>query len=154
MNYWVVVAFIIIASIFRSSSGKGAKNAPKTGGGSGMDANERQELERHIREIMRQQPDAGRVATAPSLPSAGKMLNKPVAEQKQNKNRSNDVRQQSFQQGRDLDRKQAKPVNSSINDGDLTKQSSELSSESIMSDFSIEKAVIYSEILEPKFKQY
>ncbi len=154
MSYWIVVAFIILASILRSSSGKGAKSAPQKGGGSGMDAEERQEIERRIREILGPQPGAGRVATSPSSPTASTASNKSVADRMQNSRRNIDTRQQSSKQRRELERKSAKTKKSAILDGDLTNQNVDFNSESIMSDFSIEKAVIYSEILEPKFKQY
>lgn len=148
MDTLLFIAIVGIASIikiFRAAAQKEEKptNAPTP--------QEREDIERRIREILGQpsvqiaptqtattsKPSKSRVVTAQSGQAKHKSS---VTYKATTTNKTDSFKAEQPQQAANTSTTSPSPAKSEI--------------EGIMEDFSLERAVIYSEILEPKFKEY
>lgn len=124
--------FIIIFGVVVSIGQKSQKKAPSEGEVAADELDPHQDLERRIRELLQEEKSVTKPTTSVSKPVTTK-----TAEQ------AKDGRTQSRIVTKNTTTEQER---------EQPKESEEL--DQIVNDFSIEKAVIYAEILKPKYEEY
>ena len=124
--------FIIIFGVVVSIGQKSQKKAPSEGEVAADELDPHQDLERRIRELLQEEKSVTKPAASVSKPVTTK-----TAEQ------AKDGRAQSRIVTKNTTTEQER---------EQPKESEEL--DQIVNDFSIEKAVIYAEILKPKYEEY
>ncbi|MBO7343560.1 MAG: hypothetical protein J6U45_05965 [Alistipes sp.] len=136
--FWVfILIFGIIVSIGQKAS---KKQTAEDEEGEPMPMSE-QEMERRIREILEGKPSPQKPAPQPvASSSATPSINKKSKPQKQHKPSAQTTAKTAKQPKKDDPIKQTE-----IKSGEIGR---------IVEDFTIEKAVIYSEIMNPKYKEY
>ncbi|MBQ7787134.1 MAG: hypothetical protein IJ378_03090 [Alistipes sp.] len=166
-NFWI---FIVIIGAVISLAQKGQKQAPAESDDT-TQPNPQQEWERRIREIMNEQkgstPPLGREATTPTQRPQTSHLPRPTVTPTPKAVRTNNSgervatlattpkmrmyapKQESF----NTPTNNHKPTTSESNKMlDAKEEGSNI--DAILDDFSMEKAVIYAEILKPKYEEY
>ena len=136
--FWVfILIFGIIVSIGQKAS---KKQTAEDEEGEPMPMSE-QEMERRIRELLEGKPSPQKPAPQPvASSSATPPISKKSKPQKQNKPSAQTTAKTAKQPKKDDPIKQTE-----IKSGEIGR---------IVEDFTIEKAVIYSEIMNPKYKEY
>ena len=124
--------FIIIFGVVVSIGQKSQKKAPSEGEVAADELDPHQDLERRIRELLQEEKGATKPAASVAKPVTTK-----TAEQ--------------VKDGRTQSRIVTKNTTTE-QEREQPKESEEL--DQIVNDFSIEKAVIYAEILKPKYEEY
>ena len=116
---------------------------------------EKQDIERKIREILGDTTTEKRVATTPAQPTPQMQRNSaPKAYTASQAPKTRKTQSPSILPA-SPSKKQGRAINETQNRDNNSRPSTERSEiEAIIDDFTMEKAVIYAEILEPKFKQY
>lgn len=139
--FWVfILAFGIIVSIGQKAS---KKQAAADEEGEPMPMSE-QEMERRIRELLEGKQSPSKPIPQPTTIAPRTQASKPHAPQKQNLAASRNITTTT------------KQVSSIKHKAEPIKQTEIKESEigQIVEDFTIEKAIIYSEIMNPKYKEY
>jgi hypothetical protein len=124
--------FIIIFGVVVSIGQKSQKKAPSEGEVAADELDPHQDLERRIRELLQEEKSA----TKPAASVAKPVTTKTAEQAKDGRTQSRIVTKNTT-----TEQKREQP-----------KESEEL--DQIVNDFSIEKAVIYAEILKPKYEEY
>jgi hypothetical protein len=124
--------FIIIFGVVVSIGQKSQKKAPSEGEVAADELDPHQDLERRIRELLQEEKSVTKPAASVAKPVTTK-----IAEQ------AKEGRTQSRIVTKNTTTEQVR---------EQPKESEEL--DQIVNDFSIEKAVIYAEILKPKYEEY
>ncbi|MBQ5719787.1 MAG: hypothetical protein IIV65_04480 [Alistipes sp.] len=124
--------FIIIFGVVVSIGQKSQKKAPSEGEVAADELDPHQDLERRIRELLQEEKSA----TKPAASVAKPVTTKTAEQAKEGRTHSRIVTKNTT-----TEQEREQP-----------KESEEL--DQIMNDFSIEKAVIYAEILKPKYEEY
>jgi hypothetical protein len=148
MDTLLFIAIVGIASFIKIYRAATQKEAQTT---SAPTDNEQEDIERRIREILGQpspQTTPAQATTAPKpaksrvvTPQSGQAKHKSsVTYKATTTNKTDSFKAEQPQQAANTSTTSPSPAKSEI--------------EGIMEDFSLERAVIYSEILEPKFKEY
>ena len=124
--------FIIIFGVVVSIGQKSQKKAPSEGEVAADELDPHQDLERRIRELLQEEKSA----TKPAASVAKPVTTKTAEQAKGGRTQSRIVTKNTT-----TEQEREQP-----------KESEEL--DQIVNDFSIEKAVIYAEILKPKYEEY
>jgi hypothetical protein len=124
--------FIIIFGVVVSIGQKSQKKAPSEGEVAADELDPHQDLERRIRELLQEEKSA----TKPAASVAKPVTTKTAEQAKEGRTQSRIVTKNTT-----TEQVREQP-----------KESEEL--DQIVNDFSIEKAVIYAEILKPKYEEY
>ena len=124
--------FIIIFGVVVSIGQKSQKKAPSEGEVAADELDPHQDLERRIRELLQEEKSA----TKPTASVAKPVTTKTAEQAKEGRTQSRIVTKNTT-----TEQVREQP-----------KESEEL--DQIVNDFSIEKAVIYAEILKPKYEEY
>ena len=124
--------FIIIFGVVVSIGQKSQKKAPSEGEVTADELDPHQDLERRIRELLQEEKSV----TKPTASVAKPVTTKTVEQAKEGRTQSRIVTKNTT-----TEQEREQP-----------KESEEL--DQIVNDFSIEKAVIYAEILKPKYEEY
>lgn len=124
--------FIIIFGVVVSIGQKSQKKAPSEGEVAADELDPHQDLERRIRELLQEEKSA----TKPAASVAKPVTTKTPEQAKDGRTQSRIVTKNTT-----TEQEREQP-----------KESEEL--DQIVNDFSIEKAVIYAEILKPKYEEY
>lgn len=145
-NIWI---FIVIIGAVISLAQKNQKR-PKTESDNAPQPNPQEEWERQLREIL---------AEKPQMPVAPKPASQPLE-----KSATPEYKQSTPAQSKKVTMPSPKnktiirqPINAKISNNTQVAQSkpeNDINIERIIDDFSMEKAVIYAEILKPKYEEY
>ena len=124
--------FIIIFGVVVSIGQKSQKKAPSEGEVAADELDPHQDLERRIRELLQEEKSV----TKPAASVAKPVTTKTAEQAKEGRTQSRIVTKNTTTE----------------QESEQPKESEEL--DQIVNDFSIEKAVIYAEILKPKYEEY
>lgn len=157
-SFWIFFLFIGIVALVKrkelaTNDGTSTTSAP-------TDA-EKSEIERRIKEIFQEVEGSQKSSSAPTIPSGmsrphqaakpaqtTKRVSEPRSSSKHTGSSNAKIPTTKLQQGSKLHQNTNIPSNAPK----TTETHSEL--ERMIDDFTLEKAVVYAEILEPKFKEY
>ena len=133
-NIWIFLIIIGAAVSFMQKSQQNKQNrGPKSDNEEEVNLDPHKEIERHIRRILQEEEKRPKMSTAPLKKEVSTGSPCPMAKAP----KTAPVLKNQLEA--------AKPTESSESNERI---------EEILDDFSIEKAVIYSEILNPKYKEY
>ena len=151
MDTLLFIAIVGIASIIKIFKAAAQKEEEPT---NAPTPQEREDIERRIREILGQPS----VQTAPAQPTTTTKPSKSrvVTPQSQAKPkaRTSSVTYKATTTTSKTGSFKAEQPQQAVNTSTTTPSPAKSEIEGIMEDFSLERAVIYSEIIEPKFKEY
>lgn len=154
-SFWLVLLFMGIAALVKRHEAV-AEGKTNTSGAPTND--EQEEIQRRIREILGElQPATERNATPRPAAERRVVAQKQPSQQRRTKTPKPQSGATSHQISTSLhSRIEAKPSASKSQPQPTTSNPTPAKSEveNIVEDFSLEKAVIYAEILEPKYKEY
>lgn len=149
MDTLLFIAIVGIASIIKLFKAAAQKEGETT---NAPTPQEREDIERRIREILGQPSvqTAPAQTTTPTKPSKSRVVT-PQSNQAKPKSR---VTYKATTTTSKTDSFKAEQPQQAANPPATNPSPAKSEIEGIMEDFSLERAVIYSEILEPKFKEY